>query len=282
VRRFRQAGTCEQGTCVYEESIEQCGVACRAGECVVDLCAGVVCATPPPATCLDASTRRTFAFYGSCSAGVCTYAADDQRCSSGCKAGVCAGNPCQAVACHTPPPPTCLDALTVRSYSGAGTCVEGACSYSASTAACTFGCAQGKCRSARATSASPTFTGAGGTTWTHQVTWTGVTYGAAVFSTASTSVNPAVIPTTASFPQTDLAVPYSIGATACFVVGSVELQATDCAYHVELRACFKQVSELHWDVTFSHRVDTMPLSGGAPIVGGWGASHGTASLELSP
>jgi formylglycine-generating enzyme required for sulfatase activity len=63
------------------------------------------CATPPPPTCVDGATRRTYAATGSCGDGACSYATTNSTCPNGtvCKAGVCES------------PPSCAGGLTCLS-----------------------------------------------------------------------------------------------------------------------------------------------------------------------
>lgn len=59
-------------------------------------------------------------------------------------AGVDADRSC-TMACDMPPPATCVDPMTARSF-GAGTCVDGACQYAPTDTACARGCDDGACR----------------------------------------------------------------------------------------------------------------------------------------
>jgi hypothetical protein len=66
---------------------------CTEGDrCSAGVCAGsaLVCASPPPSSCVDGTTLRTFAALGTCAAGTCSYAPSDVACEAGCSAGVCA------------------------------------------------------------------------------------------------------------------------------------------------------------------------------------------------
>jgi len=57
-----------------------------------DACAGVVCDTPPPPTCVDGITLRTHHVPGTCSQGVCAYPFVDDPCAGGtCQDGQCLG-----------------------------------------------------------------------------------------------------------------------------------------------------------------------------------------------
>ena len=66
---------------------------CTIGDsCVLGVCAGtaLLCDTPPPATCVSATTLRTFTTAGICTAGDCSYDHTDTTCAaSDCADGVC-------------------------------------------------------------------------------------------------------------------------------------------------------------------------------------------------
>ncbi|MBK7862729.1 MAG: hypothetical protein IPJ65_29790 [Archangiaceae bacterium] len=47
--------------------------------------------------------------------------------------------------CHTPPANTCLTSTTLRSFSTAGSCAGGSCTYAPSDSTCPFGCVNGAC-----------------------------------------------------------------------------------------------------------------------------------------
>jgi hypothetical protein len=107
-------------------------------------CAGVTCSTPPATVCLSATTSRTYVATGTCLAGACTYAYTDATCAHGCQGNACVGaDPCNGVSCNAPPPSSCVDAGTLKKYSGSGTCSGGTCSYTAGNTACA--CASGAC-----------------------------------------------------------------------------------------------------------------------------------------
>ncbi|MCZ7685102.1 MAG: hypothetical protein M5U28_42560 [Sandaracinaceae bacterium] len=88
-RTYAPTGTCAGGTCTYAPTDTPCPHGCALGECSPDLCADVRCESPPFATCVGASTRRTYASTGTCLSGVCSYAATDTPCAEGCAAGTC-------------------------------------------------------------------------------------------------------------------------------------------------------------------------------------------------
>lgn len=103
------------------------------------------CATPPEASCADASTLRVFSSEGRCEDAACTYPHVDLPCALGCDDGACLGDPCAGVTCTTPP-----DACHVDQ----GVCQSGVCTYAlADGKACDDGdacsdddrCAAGSC-----------------------------------------------------------------------------------------------------------------------------------------
>jgi N-acetylneuraminic acid mutarotase len=73
------------------------------------------CNTPPPATCVDANTRRVYDITGVCRQGDCNYASHDQPCPN-CPA--C--DPCANVSCNVAPS-VC--------FATPGTCQNGGCNY---------------------------------------------------------------------------------------------------------------------------------------------------------
>jgi hypothetical protein len=145
LRTFTAAGVCSGGSCLYSPSDSTCQFGCAQGACVGNPCQGVTCNSPPASTCVNASTRRTFSTNGTCSGGACSYALTDTACQFGCLNGACVGNPCQGVTCNLAPASTCVGANTLRTFSAAGTCSNGACSYTAQETTCAFGCANGAC-----------------------------------------------------------------------------------------------------------------------------------------
>ncbi|MCA9548795.1 MAG: hypothetical protein KC933_02095 [Myxococcales bacterium] len=101
-----------------------------------DPCANITCNQPP---------TQCHAAVGTCSAGVCDYALmpgqscqDGNACTSNdmCDAtGACVGT---AVACTTPPDPTCADGDTSVVYDAQGVCIPGSgdCQYTQQTVSC--------------------------------------------------------------------------------------------------------------------------------------------------
>ncbi|MFO0644242.1 MAG: Ig-like domain-containing protein [Polyangiaceae bacterium] len=109
------------------------------------LCVGVTCTTPPATSCSSATNLRSYDAAGTCVSGVCRYAVTNKTCPFGCEAGACKPDPCIGVTCATPPPDTCRDRTTRRTYPATGTCASGVCSYAPTDMACAYGCASGVC-----------------------------------------------------------------------------------------------------------------------------------------
>lgn len=126
-RTYSATGTCSGGTCSYAPSDTACAFGCSGANCNVDPCLGVTCASPPPASCADGTTRRSYGTPGTCSTGACTYPPTDTPCPSA-------------------PPPTCADATTLRTFAG-GACAAGVCSNRPTDSPCLGGwiCTAGAC-----------------------------------------------------------------------------------------------------------------------------------------
>jgi alpha-tubulin suppressor-like RCC1 family protein len=143
-------GECVDGACRYRIAA---GFACDDGDpCTTEdacdtaaRCAGsrIACTTPPAAMCMG-SRLRTYSSIGACSAGECDYHPVDTDCMFGCAEGRCLADPCASLSCTTPPAPQCMG-VTLRTYSSAGTCAAGACSYPNTERTCDFGCSAGAC-----------------------------------------------------------------------------------------------------------------------------------------
>jgi hypothetical protein len=129
------------------------GYACIAATCrrSVDggdpTCAGVTCDSPPPWTCVNAGTARTFV--GKCANATCSYEPRDIACAQGCENGACK-NSCSGVDCVTPPATACADASTLRTFAPTGTCEPstGQCTYVSTDTACPNGCENAGCKGA--------------------------------------------------------------------------------------------------------------------------------------
>ncbi|HYQ28551.1 MAG TPA: SUMF1/EgtB/PvdO family nonheme iron enzyme [Polyangiaceae bacterium] len=144
LKTYDQIGSCVEGLCKYTSHLAAC--TCQAGACNSDPCFGVTCASPPSASCKDPSTRTTYASSGSCSAGACSYPAQDTACVFGCVDGACKPDPCASVTCTAPPPAVCKNPSTLTTYAASGTCSAGDCGYVPQDTACAFGCANGACK----------------------------------------------------------------------------------------------------------------------------------------
>jgi len=77
-------------------------------------CTPAACDHPPAATCVGASTLRTYASAGTCSAGTCRYTYTDATCALGCNMG----------ACSTCMPGTACDELVEVAAGYAHTCAR--------------------------------------------------------------------------------------------------------------------------------------------------------------
>ena len=88
LRTYAAAGTCENDVCSYSHTDTKCANGCVSGACIGEPCAGVVCNTPPSATCTGAATLKSYGAAGTCSGGTCSYAATTTSCL--CRAGACA------------------------------------------------------------------------------------------------------------------------------------------------------------------------------------------------
>ena len=109
-------------------------------------CDGVVCDSPPPNACEDATTLRVFSTAGTCEGGVCSYGHQSVKCQGGCaKNGTCIDDPCVGVTCNKPPANKCANAGALTVYDASGVCNAGTCSYPSKTQTCSFGCASDAC-----------------------------------------------------------------------------------------------------------------------------------------
>lgn len=126
---YLASGTCVDGACRFDpnnDALCNDNLACTTGDhCSEGTCVGtpVECASPPAPLCVDATTRRVFDPAGACnpSNGGCEYKHQDQHCEFGCAPEGCAGDPCENVACDTPPAGQCWEPV--------GTCAGGQCTY---------------------------------------------------------------------------------------------------------------------------------------------------------
>jgi photosystem II stability/assembly factor-like uncharacterized protein len=138
-------GVCSDGACTYAHSDTQCASSCASGACTGnDPCGGIVCNSPPTATCASTSTLQTYSSSGMCANGSCSYASMMTTCSNGCTNNQCEGDPCAGIVCNQPPATTCLNTTTLRSFSS-GSCANGQCSYAPTDTTCTNGCSGNAC-----------------------------------------------------------------------------------------------------------------------------------------
>ncbi len=145
LRRFEQAGSCQNGHCIYAASDSPCGAGCVDGACLGEPCAGVVCDAPPEPHCADGATLIVHSLPGECLDGVCSYPSEERGCAGGCQDGRCLDDPCAGVSCEVPPQPTCNGPDIARAFVAPGDCVAGACQYSHVDTPCPHGCAGGQC-----------------------------------------------------------------------------------------------------------------------------------------
>ena len=141
LRAYAPNGSCFEGTCAYSKLDTPCALGCADDHCVGDPCAETVCDTPQ--ACQGSP--------GVCAGGVCSYPPldaggcdDGKSCTENdsCVAGACMGDP---VPCDDPPPPTCVDAVTLRTFDDGGTCEEAACDYPSDDTTCEVACSLGAC-----------------------------------------------------------------------------------------------------------------------------------------
>jgi hypothetical protein len=151
-----KGGACVSGSCQYEVDV---GAACDDGNgctqsdvcSAAGVCRGtaVACQSPPSPVCVTGQTLRTADAVGFCGgAGVCAYVSRESTCPYGCLNGACQGNPCIGVSCTMPPPNTCADATTRRTYPASGVCAAGTCDYAPTDTPCGTSevCQVGQCR----------------------------------------------------------------------------------------------------------------------------------------
>ncbi len=151
--RYDATGTCDaaDGSCSYGEQRETCDTAseaCVDGACIA-LCDADLCDTPPENTCDGVTALRYDESDGACVDNECAWEPERVDCGllgTTCENGECLGL-CDAVTCDTPPEPAC-DGDTVLTYTGAGTCRDGVCSYTAAREDCAATgriCSDGAC-----------------------------------------------------------------------------------------------------------------------------------------
>lgn len=151
---FEQMGTCTNGVCQYATVPGSCNDndPCTGNDtCSSGTCAGTpqVCTSPPPATCLDATTLQTFTMNGMCSGGTCEYAATAITCNDNdaCTVGdFCNGGACRSGAMNTCNDGNACTADTCDPVSGCiHTPISGNACTSASSECPTGSCSAGAC-----------------------------------------------------------------------------------------------------------------------------------------
>lgn len=133
---YDDVGSCnDEGSCEYVEHVTSCD--CDDDSCVTDPCESITCDAPPASKCSSLQTLTFYADEGTCTkTGSCRYAPTDENCDFGCSNASCKPDPCEAVSCKEPKPPTCKDATTTLTYAASGTCEAGKCSYAATEKPC--------------------------------------------------------------------------------------------------------------------------------------------------
>ncbi len=94
--RYIGLSYCEAGTCIWRTETEDCGAAgeaCVAGECeAIDLCATVTCERDD---FCDGNTAVTYRGPGTCTAGLCSYTAVEERVNCTTTGLTCADGMCE-------------------------------------------------------------------------------------------------------------------------------------------------------------------------------------------
>ena len=95
---YSSMGSCSEGVCDYQMSIESCALGCTNGVCNAGTCDNVTCDTPPGATC-DDNTAITYEATGTCEdqdgTAVCVYPISFDNCDY-------TGATCNNAACENP------------------------------------------------------------------------------------------------------------------------------------------------------------------------------------
>jgi len=118
------------------------------------------CSEPPKNYCVDSKKLRVYDTSGKCVNDRCEYGYNDKDCLNGCENGMCknctpdcsnkdcgddgCGGSCGS--CTNVPKDVCIDATTLRDYSGSGYCSNNKCTYNYSDTKCQNGCTNGACR----------------------------------------------------------------------------------------------------------------------------------------
>lgn len=91
---YATSGTCSEGVCSYVPTEVACDHGCGVGQCLPEVCEGVVCNSPPAAKCETLDKLTTYPASGTCSQNVCSYPASTQTCPVRCANAACAGPYC--------------------------------------------------------------------------------------------------------------------------------------------------------------------------------------------
>ncbi len=149
-------GTCLEDECNYESTFVNCfetGEVCDAGRCITPTaCTGVVCDSPPEATCADGFVVTRYEEAGECVDGECIYTEAPYDCrdeSSECIDGDCEFvDPCLGVVCNVAPESICVGSTSVL-FGLPGVCDDGECEYLEDSEDCALSgdiCADGVCQ----------------------------------------------------------------------------------------------------------------------------------------
>jgi len=146
---------CYNGSC--------CSSSCLNKECGDDGCGGSCgsCNNVPADYCVNATTLRDYTGSSSCQSYQCVYAYNDITCPYGCANGQCksctpnctnkqcgddgCGGSCGS--CNNVPADYCVNANTLRHYTGSSSCQSYQCVYAYNDITCPYGCANGQCKS---------------------------------------------------------------------------------------------------------------------------------------
>jgi hypothetical protein len=89
LRTYSGACNPSSGTCNYSPTDTTCMAGCANGFCTGDMCAGVMCNTPPTSKC-EGNSLVVYATSGTCAGGMCSYTPSMKDCGAGgCANGAC-------------------------------------------------------------------------------------------------------------------------------------------------------------------------------------------------
>ena len=148
---------CENGMC------KNCTPDCSNKECGDDGCGGSCgsCNSVPANYCLDASTLRNYDGTSLCKNNRCVCNYSDIHCQYGCSNGKCSNctpdctnkecgdDGCGGIcgSCNSVPADYCVNASTLRDYTGTSSCQSYHCVYGYRDISCQYGCLNGQCKS---------------------------------------------------------------------------------------------------------------------------------------